>query len=449
MRKRAILSVICIVFASLHYSTDNKVFADMLFQKVGISSSPNPVGSGARAVGMGGAFIAIADDATAASWNPGGLMRLERPEVSMVGVYFNQREDFFSDLHPEIDNTGKVDDFNINYFSATYPFHFHKNMVVSLNYQRLYEFEQNFSHAYDYSSLGRDVLSDKHFNQNGYVGALGLACAISVTPRLSFGATLNIWTDELLWRNGWEETYSEYSVETRIGVPITTDTHITDKYSEFRGWNVNLGLLWDINRYLTFGAVVKTPFKASIHHEYRFTQTKRYGSPLNLELPPHTESISEDVELKMPLSYGLGLAWRISDALSIDLDVYRTRWSKYILTDSQDNKFSPIDGRPQSDSDVKDTTQVRIGGEYLFIWQDTQVVVPVRGGIFYDPEPSHGTTRDFYGITIGSGIAYKGFIFDAAYQLRWGRGVDTGNLIAYSSADITQHLVLGSVIVHF
>ena len=35
------------------------------------SASPNPVGSGARALGMGGAFIAVADDATSASWNPG------------------------------------------------------------------------------------------------------------------------------------------------------------------------------------------------------------------------------------------------------------------------------------------------------------------------------------------------------------------------------------------
>ncbi len=50
-------------------------------QQVRISSSPNPVGSGARAVGMGSAFIAIADDATAASWNPGGLIQLERPEL--------------------------------------------------------------------------------------------------------------------------------------------------------------------------------------------------------------------------------------------------------------------------------------------------------------------------------------------------------------------------------
>ena len=62
-------------------------------QTVEISSSPNPVGSGARALGMGGAFIGVADDATAASWNPGGLIQLETPEVSVVGAYNNRTED--------------------------------------------------------------------------------------------------------------------------------------------------------------------------------------------------------------------------------------------------------------------------------------------------------------------------------------------------------------------
>src|SRR5262245_49426808 len=52
------------------------------------ATSPSPVGSGARAVGRGTAFIGVADDATAASHNPGGLVQLQRPEVSVVGSYF-------------------------------------------------------------------------------------------------------------------------------------------------------------------------------------------------------------------------------------------------------------------------------------------------------------------------------------------------------------------------
>src|SRR5262249_18832771 len=45
------------------------------------------LGAGARAFGMGGAFLARADDATAASWNPAGLSYLRRPELSLVGVH--------------------------------------------------------------------------------------------------------------------------------------------------------------------------------------------------------------------------------------------------------------------------------------------------------------------------------------------------------------------------
>jgi long-chain fatty acid transport protein len=40
---------------------------------------------GARSLGLGGAFAALADDATAAFANPAGLVQLARPEVSIEG----------------------------------------------------------------------------------------------------------------------------------------------------------------------------------------------------------------------------------------------------------------------------------------------------------------------------------------------------------------------------
>ncbi|MFQ6604677.1 MAG: PorV/PorQ family protein [Fidelibacterota bacterium] len=39
------------------------------------------IGVGSRAIGMGGAFVALADDASAMFWNPGGTARLERSEL--------------------------------------------------------------------------------------------------------------------------------------------------------------------------------------------------------------------------------------------------------------------------------------------------------------------------------------------------------------------------------
>ena len=56
-----------------------------------IGLSLNRAGSGARAAGMGDAFIAVSDDGTAASWNPAGLAQLRQPEFSLVYVVSDQR----------------------------------------------------------------------------------------------------------------------------------------------------------------------------------------------------------------------------------------------------------------------------------------------------------------------------------------------------------------------
>jgi len=397
---------------------------------------------------MGGAFIAIADDATAASWNPAGLIQLERPELSIAGEYFFRKESFTSPTHPEISNTGEVDQFNLNYLSAVYPFRaFERNMVVSLNVQRLLDFERDFSHTSSlFLSPTTNLSSDINFRQNGYVGAVGLAFAVQVVPELSIGATVNLWTDQLFLKNGWTENFTEQDTGIQGGVPVTIDSVIRDDYSKFRGVNANLGLLWNVNEHVSLGAVFKTPFKASLEHAFQFNQTSVFGPPVNSTLTTQVNLI-EDVDLDMPMSYGAGISYRVSDALSIALDVYRTDWSAYFLTDSQGNELSPIGGGLKSDTNVRDTTQLRLGGEYLFI--SSTIVVPVRGGLFYDPEPSDGSPKDFYGVALGSGVSTSRFSIDAAYQFRWASDADTGALIATSKADVYQHSVLLSAILYF
>src|SRR5262245_55550482 len=67
-------------------------FGISLPPSLNFATSPSPVGSGARAVGKGTAFIAVADDATAASHNPGALIQLQQPEFAIVGSYFVRSE---------------------------------------------------------------------------------------------------------------------------------------------------------------------------------------------------------------------------------------------------------------------------------------------------------------------------------------------------------------------
>ena len=68
---------------------------------------------GARSLGMGGAFLGLADDASAAEANPSGLTVLRRPEVSVEVRNYQVRsvtvgQDAQGEAHVEAEHGGKM-----------------------------------------------------------------------------------------------------------------------------------------------------------------------------------------------------------------------------------------------------------------------------------------------------------------------------------------------------
>src|SRR5436190_22101126 len=61
---------------------------------------------GARSLGMGGAFLGLADDASAADANPAGLTILRKTEVSLEGRNFEEQQLFStSGTFPQINRS--------------------------------------------------------------------------------------------------------------------------------------------------------------------------------------------------------------------------------------------------------------------------------------------------------------------------------------------------------
>lgn len=423
----------------------NFAFAQQL-ERVEIPSSFNPVGSGARALAMGGAFIAVADDATSASWNPGGLIQLETPEISAVGAFFHRTEDNNVGANPEASGKQSVSQNRINYFSAAYPFSlFNHNMIISLNYQNLFDFSREWRFPFIQQSEGFSVSQDIGYRQKGSLSAIGLAYCLQITPNISSGLTLNFWEDGL-YDNQWEQKTYQHGTGSYVGFPFTVESDSYDRYS-FSGFNINLGLLWNLNSKLTLGAVLKTPFKADLTHEFTYDSSMTFPG-----VPAANSTISiastEHENLDMPMSYGIGLAYRLSDEFTASLDIYRTEWDDFILRDADGRETSPITGRPINESNIAATHQVRTGAEYLIIKSD--YVIPLRAGLFYDPAPAEGSPYNYFGFSLGSGIAYGRFIFDIAYQYRFGNNVGTSILKNLNfSQDVKEHTVYSSLIIHF
>jgi len=419
-------------------------------QQVEISSTLNPVGSGARATGMGGAFIGVADDATAASWNPAGLIQLERPEISAVYSYFDREQSYNSSVNPEIASRNKMDADGLNYASAVFPFVlFNRNMVVSLNYQRLFEMDKSVAYNFNrvVPTVDNNLETNRiNFTQDGFLYTISPAMAVQVVPQLYLGATLNFW-DNLVGENGWDNRYVEVGQATMFnGFLAYTRTTTQTQDISFEGTNGHLGFMWLINDSLTLGGVYKTSFDADIiRNNYSVQNTIWLPKGIVADQFDPPVISTENLVMKMPASYGLGLAFRHSDSLTVSFDLYRTEWSEFVIVDALGNETNPLTSLPASQGELGDTTQVRFGTEYLFIGE--KYVVPVRAGLFYDPEPVTNGTDDYYGFSVGTGIASGRVVIDMSYQFRMGDGV-TADLpgITGASADIDQHAVMFSAI---
>lgn len=80
------------------------------------------------------------------------------------------------------------------------------------------------------------------------------------------------------------------------------------------------------------------------------------------------------------------------------MDVTWTDWSAFKQEDEDGNKSRPLAGA-SADRKIDVTYALRCGTEYLIFGE--KVIIPVRGGLFYDPRPSLDNPTDVYGFSVG------------------------------------------------
>jgi len=434
------------------------------------ASSMNPVGSGARAMGMGGAFIGVADDATAASWNPGGLLQLDTPEISVVGNWFHRTEDNSFVSNPEADGSYSVAEMNLNYFSFVYPINFSfqgepekgfepnpeqknwlrfANMVFAVNYQHLYDFTREWK-GFSLHEDGTDIdIID--FQLEGGLSAIGIAWGIKLHPQFYLGATVNFWDDQLFCDDNlnsrWKSNYYKYYKKG----PLPEYSRTKEEYL-FSGMNFNIGILWHTeNDNFKIGAVFKSPFKGNLEFKSVGVENFGYFEEGNFvpQGNPGYNFNSWSGNLKMPMSYGIGFSWRFAPRFTLSTDIYRTEWGDYIIQIPGEEEISLITGLPVSESDIDPTHQIRAGLEY--IWLRTGYLIPLRCGVFYDPEPAKGNPDDVCGLSAGTGVTANRFSFDVAFEWRFGRDVASSMVPEkyQFSQDINEYKVYSSFILYF
>ena len=396
------------------------------------SQSNIVLGVGARALGMGGAFLARADDATAASWNPAGLSYLRRPEVSLVGNYLSAHSTLGSDRTHGTAET-------LDFLAVTYPLSFGgSGGSAQVSYQRAIPFNASRTTVVPADHVAGITEIVRTYDSSGGFDVIALGLGWKVTRTVRVGGTLN------RWLNGYEQAF-ERTPRRRVS---RLDNFDLD------AWNVNLGLIWSPIEDLNLGVVGKTPFTAGVVLDrYRKDFVTQEDGP---DLITENTYRSDAVRLEFPGAWGVGASFRPLNTFTVAADYTRTYWSKARIrnyftllpvepgaspgpTNTFDSLVWPnVDAASQAAS-----IQVRLGVEYVLI--RSRVKVPLRAGYVNDQQYTKGFDGEaphFNSFAVGSGLILGSTLFDVAYQYQW------GDYRATSGAQVTvnTHRFYASVI---
>lgn len=383
----------------------------------------NLTGAGARAEGFGGAFIGLADDATAIVWNPAGLSQLERPEASLVTRFISEGADFT--YTPDPSNNGSISQshFALNFGSVAYPVKSEKmSFVVALAFQRQLDFYDDQKFQYDFTdNIGNPYTYDFQSKTSGGANTITIGLGARFMPVFSLGAAVNIWTGSL-------------TMDQKLTLSSSTASGFLQYKGDedFSGTNFVIGGLLDLSSLakpvpLKIGVSLKTPFT--------LTGTGSFTSTDNNFFSTGTTTSQSDVSevVEMPLMLGFGLSYNVSENLILSMDYEIRSYGDKTSTTTQtptnppgNPSTSPAEPISQSKNGLN---QFRIGGEYLVIMDNG--VIPLRVGFRTVPtvfaDLAYDPVNDTYvptttqvsgsGFSLGSGFISDAFAFDVTYNI--------------------------------
>ncbi|MEO0081102.1 MAG: PorV/PorQ family protein [candidate division WOR-3 bacterium] len=299
-----------------------------LFTKIGMAGmSFLKIGVG-RSTGMGDAFVAVADDATAAYWNPAGLALVPGRQalVNHIDWIADINHEFVSVVLPTTSGSfgfnvtaltmGEMEETTIEDYQGTGFMFTGTDLAFGASYARMITEKLAFGLSakvlsekiWDVSATGAAFDLGIHYNTGWRNLRLAMAIA-NFGPDMAFhGSQLNFTHDP-----GWEWPW------TREPIP---GTYLTENFSlpvVFR-FGVAYDFLDDGNSRLTAAADlnhfndVNEKVNLGLEYNYRVL-TARAGYIVNTDM-----SYGEDIGFRTGLSAGIGLKLRPAETFGLGFD---------------------------------------------------------------------------------------------------------------------------------
>ena len=353
---------------------------------------------GARSLGLGGAFLALADDATAAYANPAGLTQLARPEASLEGRAWNFTSRFADSGHqPETGVTGiGVDTVGglrfaerrdrsraVSFLSYA---HRGRRWTAAVYRHQLADFAASLDSQGPFvgprTAVQRVAPARSHLELA--IASFGVAGAWRLTERMSLGLGLASYrfrldsrTDRYARNDPTGDLLQDGLTGNYFGPADFLAGNLANTQTQ-RGDDsalaANLGLLWRIDARWSVGAVWRQgprfDFSAA------FVDGPRGDRPGEVDPRLGGRGV-----FHVPDVWGVGVAWRPRETLVLAFDWDRVRYSQ--MTSEVVNLLLAARGEERAFV-VDDADELHLGAEYQAIaWR---LPVAFRLGAWWDPD---------------------------------------------------------------
>lgn len=352
---------------------------------------------GARTLAMGGAAIAAVNDATALIYNPAGLARITRIELG--GTLTHQRTGNTSQWQFSRDSYSSPHQNNTRFGSANLALPvptYRGGLVLGFGVNRVQSFDRTMEFSQITPGFEGDDSEEGIESEAGGLYLWSLGGAVDVSPNVSVGAAVNLWSgkDDYTWF--YEKTWG-----MPPGYVLKYDDRIVDRYS---GFNAKLGVRVQPTRSIVFGGTIDSPVTLTIKEDWNYRTTEDGDVTV--------DEGSSEYKISLPFSIGAGVAFNLNQ-FTLAGDVNYTDWTQM--------EYKRLDDVGEANRQVKrtyrDALGLHVGAEYLI----PQIGTSLRAGYYRDPLPFRsdlvGKNRSF--VTAG-----VGFLIDQVMTLdvAWAHG---------------------------
>jgi long-chain fatty acid transport protein len=369
-------------------------------------------GNGSKANAMGGAFVGLANDFSAAYWNPAGLAQMTKASFSLYG----------SDILP----FGTYQ-FSLAGIDAKSTFKHY--LIPALGYFQpigdkiVVGLYVNTPSGAGATWAGEDLanLVDGVYNWNSKLGIITISPSIAVklTDKIMLGATMDI----------------NYGM-LKMAQPVPD----LGQYSEdLKGWAVSgtFGLLVKPVKEFSFGVSYKLPFTAKLKGTVDIPAAVGFGLP---------GSTTGTRTATWPQWLAAGIAVKPTDKLTFTADVQYTNWEKLQtipVTFVNAGWQAALAEGAAYELLWKDTTQFRFGVEYM-----ASKCLALRAGYYLDPNPGPVATQNillpefkYNWVTAGFGYTSEKIVVDFSIEYGMGKDIAVG-LLPYPAMPGTHGMTI-------